>query len=89
MQEEGFLSFYKGKIVLYSRYSFLHSGTFSPLIGYGLQNSLQFGFNRFFRKILATINGGEETTRTLFFAGILTGIPSALAIVRLDELDTC
>jgi hypothetical protein len=41
---------------------------------------LQFGFNRFFRKILAAING-EETTTTLFLAGLLTGIPSAAAIV--------
>jgi hypothetical protein len=57
-------------------------GTFSPLIGYGIQNSLQFGFNRFFRKVLAAING-EETTTTLFLAGILTGFPSAVAIVRI------
>ena len=64
------------------RYSSLYQGTKSPLIGYGLQCSLQFGFNRYFRKILADFNKGE-TEFTLLVASILTGIPSALSVVRI------
>lgn len=84
LQEEGIAAFYKGIIVLYQRQHLSNVGTKSPLIGYSLQCSLQFGFNRYFRKTLADLNG-KETDLTLLAASVLTGIPSAISVV-LDIL---
>jgi hypothetical protein len=61
-----------------------NQGSLSPFIGVGAHVALQFGSNEMVKKFLMRFNeeeGGLPTIELIFISGLLTGIPSTLAVV--------
>jgi hypothetical protein len=72
------------------RYFSNHSGTVSPLIGYGLQGSLAFGSNELFKKLITLVDKRRNERETdimpmsqVFLSGILTGVVSTAVLVSI------
>jgi solute carrier family 25 carnitine/acylcarnitine transporter 20/29 len=73
IQEEGFLSLYKGMLF--------------PLLGVGAQVSVQFGFVESLKKLMKTRYADSEGNLPAiysFYSGLICGLPSALIVVRLS-----
>ncbi len=74
IQEEGFLSLYKGMLF--------------PLLGVGAQVSMQFGVVESLKKMMKTRFADADGNLNWiysFYSGLFCGLPSALIVVRTDS----